>query len=490
MESSTIKQKTFSGIIWKLMERVLAQGVSLVVSIIIARILSPSDYSVVSLVAIFFTFANILITGGLNTALIQKKEADETDYSTVLIASALIAAVCYALLFCFAPLIAELYDQPLLVPIIRVMGITLIITAVKSVWCAYISSHLEFRKFFFATIGGTVFSAFVGIIMALKGFGAWSLVAQQMSNTLVDTVILMLSVRIRFLPVFSFSRFRSLFRYSWKILVPSFIGTAYTQVVPLFIGLRYNAADLSFYTKGSQLPETISSSVTNTLSAILFPVLAKVQDDREEVLRYTRLFMRLTSYVVFPMMLGFAAVADNLTAVILTEKWMPAVYYMRIFAFSGMFGMIHIGNCETIKAIGRSDVYLVIEIIKKVCYFSVIALFLFTTSSPEKLALAFIVNEIIAILVNSVPNIRLIGYRVRYQLLDLLPNLVSAFLMAVVVFLLGRLRIRRLFLLILQVAAGALLYLLISVVSRNPNLKYLIDILKEKLKKQNGEEAR
>ena len=212
MAEESIKRKAVSSAVWKIMERVLAQGISLIVSLILARLLSPSDYGVVGIVTIFFAFANILIAGGLNTALIQKKEIDELDYSTIFVATLSCAALFYAALFAFAPLIAKAYGIPLLVPVIRIMGISLPIYAVKSIYCAYISRNLQFRTFFFATLGGTLFSAVLGITMALNGCGVWSLVAQQMSNAAIDTLILFLITKLTFRFRFSWKRFKDMFR--------------------------------------------------------------------------------------------------------------------------------------------------------------------------------------------------------------------------------------------------------------------------------------
>ena len=331
MDKKQIKTQALFSAIWKFLERIIAQLVSLVVSIILARILVPEDYSVVSLVAIFFTFANILISGGFNSALIQKKNADETDYSTVLLLCVIFSLVIYALLFFAAPFLASLYGQPLLIPIFRVMGLTLPINAVKSIWCAFISAHLQFKKFFFATIGGTLISAVVGISMAITGFGPWALVAQQMTNALIDTAILTLTTRIGFKFVFSFSRFKELFGYGWKVLVSSFIGTVYSQIVPLVIGVKYTSADLADYTKGKSFPELLSTTTTNTLAAVLFPVLSKFQDSKESLHNYTRLYIRLSSYVAFPLMLGLFAVADSFVSVLLTDKWLFAVHYIKIY---------------------------------------------------------------------------------------------------------------------------------------------------------------
>ena len=294
-----VKRKAFAGVIWKLMERFIAQGVSLVVSIIIARILSPTEFSVVGIVTVFFNFANIIITSGLNTALIQKKDSDTVDYSTVLYTSLLLSLIIYGVLFFWAPWIAALYKIPELTIMIRVMGISLPIMAVKAVWCAYISSNLLFRRFFFATLGGTVFSGVVGVYMALNGFGAWALIAQQMSNTAIDTIILVLCTRVQIALVFSFSRLKRLFGYGWKIFASSLLGTTYSEVSPLVIGLKYSVNDLSFYTKGKSFPSMLATSATSTLASVMFPVMAKYQDDKERIRKYTRLFIRLSSFLCF-----------------------------------------------------------------------------------------------------------------------------------------------------------------------------------------------
>lgn len=482
MEEKKLKKAVVFSAIWKFMERIIAQLVSLVVAIILARLLSPDDYSSVSLVTVFFSFANIIIAGGFNSALIQKKDSDELDYSTILIFSFAVSILIYIVLFISAPLIAKIYHRDDLTLIIRIMGLVLPITAIKSVWCAYISSRLLFKKFFMATIVGTIMSAFVGIIMAYRGFGAWALVAQNMTNTLIDTVILIATTHVFFGFKFSIERFKGLFKYGWKVLVSSIIGTIYSQTVPLFIGVKYSNKDLSYYTKGKSFPELISSTTTYTLSAVLFPFLSKFQDNKQKLLEFTRLYIRLSSYVAFPLMLGFFAVSDSFVMVVLTDKWLPAVHYIRVFCVTSMFDMVHVGNCETIKAMGRSDIFLKMEIIKKTGYFVTIATFLYFTKKPETLAYAFIVCTIIALLVNSVPNRALIGYKFELQLMDLVPNLLIAVVMAFAVSYIGVVLPKgSIITLLVQIISGVVVYIVLSVLSRNSNLGYLLSIIRKLL---------
>lgn len=479
--SDNLKFKAISNTAWKFAERVCAQGVSIIVSIVLARILSPDDYGIVSIVTIFFSFANVFITSGLNTALIQKKDADQEDYSSVLFASVTISLIIYGILFFTSPYIASSYGKEELTLVIRIMGLILPINAVKSVVCAYVSSSFQFKKFFFATIIGTIISAVIGISMALNHCGAWSLVVQQMSNTLIDTLILLLITKISFVVRFDFSKFVPLFNYGWKILVSSLLDTLYNQLNPLFIGLKFSSADLSFYNRGQSFPVALTGMVNSTLAVALLPVLSKVQDKREMLLSYTRKFIMLSSYLVFPLMLGLFAVSDTMVRVILTDKWMPASIYIRIFCLSSMFTMIATGNCETIKAMGRSDIFLKIEIIKKLCYFVTIGIFIAVSHSPVTLALSSVVCTIIQIVVNTFPNRTLLGYRYLLQISDILPNLIISIIMAIVVMMMNNLAVNNIVLLIGQVFIGIILYLLLSIITKNKSYLYLISTSKELL---------
>lgn len=468
-----IKQKAITSVIWKFMERICAQVVSLMVTIILARLLQPDDYSVVGIVSVFFTFANVFITGGFNAALIQKKDADEEDYSSVLFLSLGVSLVLYIVLFSCAPYIANLYEKPILVSVIRVMGIVLPVYAVKSVICAYISAYLQFRKFFFATLGGTLASAAIGISMAYAGMGAWALVVQQMTNTIVDTLVLGIVTRMPLTCCISFQKIGSLFSYGWHIFLSSVIGAMYSEINPLFIGLKYTGADLAFYSKGKSFPTLISTVCNSTLSAVLFPVLTRFQDDRTALLRSVRRFIRTGSFIIFPAMMGFMMISENFVLLLLTEKWLPAVQYIRIFCITEMFAPIHCGNCEAIKAMGRSGIYLKMEIIKKTCYFAIIGVAMILTDTPIGLACSMLCCAVVALLVNSMPNIRILGYKVKDQLWDVLPNLLCALVMCLVVDQVHFDGMPVLVEMLLQILTGAVSYILIGVITRNESLIYI-----------------
>lgn len=479
MNSNNLKGKVLSGIIWKGLERICAQVISLTVSIILARILVPDDYSIVSIAAIFFAFCDLFISGGLNQALIQKKDADELDYATILVTNMVLAAALYIIMFLCAPLIAELYNKPAVKPVIRVMAVTFFINAYKSVLSAKISSDMQFKKFFWSTFAGTAMSAIVGIILALRGFGAWALVAQQMTNSFIDSLVLSFTAKAKFVVRFSYERFKRLFSYGGRIFFASIITTVYDECRPLIVGIKYSPVDLAFYNKGQSFPALINSIGNNTMSSTLFPAMAKVQEDREYVLKITRRFIKLSSFFVFPMMMGLFAVSENFVRILLTDKWLPAVPFLMVFCFSYMLDLIQTGNLQAIKALGRSDLILKMEIIKKAAYFFIIVLFVWLSKTPLVLAISSIVTSIIATVVNTYPNKKLIGYGFKSLLKDLFPNLLPASLMCGLVFSMNYLNMNIYLLFVIQIVSGFTAYILFCWIFHNENLEYLIECLQE-----------
>lgn len=484
--TAVIKHKSIVGVAWKFSERIAARLVSMVVSVILARLLTPDDYSVVGIVSIFFVFAEVFISGGFTTALIQKKDADIKDYSSVLFFSIIVAVLMYFILFFTAPFIAKVYDKEILVAVIRIMSLTLIINAIKAVICAKISSELKFKQYFLSTISGVIVSAVIGIVMAYNGFGPWSLVAQQMVNSIIGTIVILFVSRFKIEFKIYFDRLRGLLSFGGKIFISNVISTIYSEIKPLVIGLKYSGADLSFYSKGNSFPSILNTTLGDTFSAVYFPTMAKFQDNKENMLNGIRRFMQLSSFLVFPAMIGFFVVSDNFVSVLLTDKWMPASIYIKIASISYMFNIIQRGNLQAIQASGRSDLILKLEIIKKTTFFFVIALFLFFTDSPVLLAISGIVNALFASIVNSFPNRKILDYGYRKQIIDLLPNLILSIIMGIVVYFVGFLPINKLLLLILQILTGCIIYVILNLAVKNKNLFYFINILKDVFLKHRG----
>lgn len=478
MDAEKLKNKTFKGIIWKFLERFFAQFISLVVSVILARLLSPSDYAPISIITIFFTFADVFISSGLNTALIQKKNVEKDDYSTIFVFSFIVSLIIYLLIFIGAPVIANIYHQPILVTVFRVMGIVLIINSAKSVICAYVSSRLLFKKFFWSSISGTLISAVVGIVLAYRGYGVWALVAQQLSNSIIDTMILFITTEVRFSFRFSIKRLRELYKFGFNIFIASFVGTIYDQISPLVIGLKFSPTDLSFYEKGRSFPSLINSAFNDSISAVVFPAMSKVQDEKNKILIFTRRFMQLSSFLIFPLMIGFFCVSDEFVLLVLSNKWLGASDYIKIFCLCYLFNIIQNGNLQAIKAIGRSDIVLKLEVIKKTVYLVVLITIIIISESPVFIAVASVINTVIATVVNTYPNRKLIGYSYRMQLVDLLPNLINALFMGFCVYVVGRIiSIGPIGSLIIQILTGFIVYIAGAIISNNSNLKYLLNLL-------------
>lgn len=479
-----LKKSALGGMFWVFAERMSGKLVSMVVTVVLARLLMPEDYSIINIVNIFTMFCTVVVTCGQNTALLQKRDVDEQDYSTALCLTLGLAAVMYAAVFFCAPLIARLYQKPLLIPVLRVVGVTLFVHAVKTVINAYTFRALEFRRFFSATIAGSVASAVVGIAMAMMGFGAWALVAQQLVDLVIDTLVLYRVSRIRLALRCSLERLRELLSLGWKNFASHMISTVYTELNPLIVGLRFSPTDLAFYSKGSSFPGLINTTLSEAMSLVLLPVLTKVRDSMEDIRGAARRYMKTATYLIFPVMLGLAAISDTFVRVLLTEKWMDCAVYIRIFCLSYMISMINTGNLEPIRAIGRSDVILKLEVQKRGISLALLVVVVLIARSPEMIGVYTLVTGLIAAVLNAAANRKLIGYRIRWMLADILPNLLLAAVMAVVVVLTGKLPLPDIALLFLQILSGVITYAGLSIVLKVESFRYLLKTLRQMLKKE------
>lgn len=482
-DNQSLRKKTISGALWKFGERTIYQIANFIVSIILARLLLPEDYGIIALVSVFITICDKLVVSGFATSLIQKKDADNLDFSTVFFFSVAMALVLYAALFFSAPLIADFYsayDRAMLIAVIRVMGIQILATAVNSVQSAYVSNTMQFKKTVPSTIIATTLSAAVGIWMAYAGYGVWALVAQYCVN--VVTVMVVLWIVVRWRPDFAFSmqRFKSLFSYGWKIFAASIIKVLYNDLRSLVIGKFYTAEDLAFYNKGQSFPQLVESNVSGTIESVLFPAISKRQTSREDMLAILRRAIKTSTYILMPLLAGLAAVARPLISLLLTDKWLPSVPYMQIICVTFMFMPIEIDNLQAIKAMGRSDIALKLEIIKKI-----IGVALLVVSIPfgvKMIAISLLVGAAINAIVDAIPNKRLLGYGVGRQVWDILPSLLMSAVMFACVYPLSLLPIGRVAMLALQIATGVVVYVILSLITRNDSMRYLLALVKRKKK--------
>lgn len=477
------KHGLLSNLAWKFGERISAQLISTIVSIILARLLEPSHYGTVSIVMIFITLANVFVSDGLGSALIQKKDADETDFFSVLYFNIGFSCVLYTLLFFAAPFISKFYgpEYEILTPVLRVLGLRIILTAVNSTQQAYISKKMMFRKFFIATLGGTLSSAVVGIAMAYGGYGVWALVAQYLVSTGVSTITLSLVIGKRPRLLFSFDRVKSLIPYGIRILGTGLLITGYQELCSLIIGKKYSSADLAYYDKGRSFPLLIVNNLNSSIAAVLFPKMSEEQDDRQKIKTTTRNSIRFSALILCPMMLGLATVSDSFVRLLLTEKWLPCVSLMQLFCIIYLFQPIHTANMQAIKAMGRSDIYLRLEVVKKVI--ELVVLLVTMWISVDAMVVGMAVCATLFVFVNAYPNIKLLDYSIREQLADILPPVVMSLIMGAAVVAVGLLPLPLVIKLIVQVLAGAILYFAMTILTRNREMKQLLQILRKGRKK-------
>jgi len=465
------------GLFWRFAERVGAHGVSFVVSIILARILAPEVYGTIALVTVFTTILNVFVDSGLGSALIQKKNADDLDFSSVFFFNISICCFLYAIMFFISPVIAHFYNDNTLIPIIRVLSLTIVISGVKNIQHAYVAKTLQFKRFFFATLGGTIGAAIIGIFMAYKGYGVWALVVQQIFNMTVDTIILWITVKWRPKLMFSFERLKTLLAYGWKLLVSALLDTGYTELRQLIIGKMYTSADLAFYNRGRQFPSLVVENINASINSVLFPTLSQTQDDKKRMKEITRISIKTSTYIMAPFMMGMAFCAETIIRLLLTDKWIDCVPYMRIFCITFMFYPIHTANLNAIKAMGRSDVFLKLENIKKV----VGLLILISTMWFGVMIMAYslLLSTFLSMIINSWPNRKLLEYRYEDQMKDILPSIAIAVFMGFCVYLIQYIGLGEVVTLLIQIPLGVIIYIVGSKYLKIEAYSYLLGIIKQ-----------
>ena len=439
-------KSVISGFLWRFAERCGAQGVSFIVTIVLARLLNPDVYGTISIILVFTTVLQVFIDSGMGSALIQKKNADDLDFSSVFFFNMIMCSFLYLILFFVAPIIAIFYDDKTLTAVIRVLGMTLIISGIKNVQQAYVARTMQFKRFFFATLGGTLGAAIVGIGMAYSGYGIWALVVQQLFNATVDTIILWLTVKWRPKKMFSIERIRTLFAFGWKLLVSSLLDTVYNNIRQLIIGKMYSSSDLAYYNRGKQFPDLIVNNINTSIDSVLLPTMSSKQDD------------------------------TPIVKVVLTDKWLPCVPFMQIFCITSMFYPIHTANLNAIKALGRSDYFLKLEIIKKII--GIILLLSTMWYGVMAMAYSLLLSSFLSQIINSWPNKKLLDYGYIEQIKDILPSIFLAVIMGIGVFCVQFLELGNLLTICLQVILGMVIYIGGSVIFKFEEFEYIYKMIK------------
>ena len=480
-------KKLIGNFIWRLAERFGARGVTFIVSLILARLLDADVYGSIALVTVFITVFQVFVDSGLGTALVQKKDADELDFSSVFFFNLAVCLILYAILFVISGPLAVYFRTPEMKPVFRVLGLSLLISGVKNIQQAYVARNMLFKKFFFATLGGTLGAAGIGIYLAWKGYGVWALVAQFLFNDMVDTIILWITVPCRPKKLFSAQRLRGLLSFGWKLLVVSLISTLSNSLRSLIIGKRYTKEDLAYYNRGQQFPQIIALNVDTAIDSILLPTMSQEQDKLDVVLRMTRKAIRIETYVMMPMMMGLAVCSRALISLLITDKWVPCVPYLQILCVIYAFYSVSTTKYNAYKSIGRSDVYL-----KMTTITSFVDILILLASMPYgvmAIALGGLASSAFNHVVNAVASKKLFGYRYREQLMDLIPNSLLSLAMGAAVYAVFLLHLPTFLTLAVQVILGVVLYVLLSRLFHVESFDYMLNMLRRETPVSGGEES-
>lgn len=469
---------------WRFAERCGIQGINFVVSIILARVLTPDEYGTVALVTVFIAILQVFVNSGFPNALIQKKEATDLDFSTVFYFNLASCTLMYIVLYFAAPVVANFYENEALVSILRILGLKLIIAGLLAVQNAYVSRTMQFKKYFYTTVTGTILSAIVGIGMVYTGWGVWALVGQALTSVAVNTIILWFTSGFKPKLMFSFDILKELFSYGWKLLVANLVDNLYINLRTLIIGKVYSTSDLACYNKGESFPKLIITNLNTSIDSVLFPAMAQAQNDLSRLKTMTRRSVKTSGYIVWPCMIGLFVCAEPLVEFLLTDTWLPCVPFLRMFAISYGFIPVQTANINAMKAIGRSDVYLKLQTIGKVA--GLISILITMQISVYAIAFGTVLVVIFEMVIKATPNKKFIDYGYMEQLKDLLPSMAVSCLMGFCVWWLQYLNLPLILMLAIQASVGASIYILLSVLFKMEAFFYMWDMVKKLLLKRNN----
>ena len=487
MESS-VKNKTITGFLWRLMQNAGSQIVGFIISIVLARILMPEDYGVVAMITVFTNIAMVFINTGFSSAIVQKKELSETDISTMFYSGMLMSFVLYGILFLAAPYIAILYEEPLLTDLLRMASLMVILGASYSVQQAVITRELKFKKSFIVSLCGIVVQGFVGVFLALRGFGPWALVIASLVHYAVASVLMWCIVRWKPKLVFSVASFRSMFSFSAKMLTSGLLDAVFNNIRSIIIGIRYTSADLAYYNKGNQFPTLIMTQVDGSMMTVLFSSLSRYQSDwKESGIRVLRRAMKTSMYICAPLMAGMFAVADPMIRLLLTDKWADSIVYVRLVTIICLFWPMS-AKRHALNSRGKSGSSLNLNILGKVV--TLTCLLLTFQHSVHLMIASSIFASLISFVVGLFFYRKYLDYRIRDQLADVLPAILLSAVMAAITYLVMFLNLNSALTLLIQIPVGILVYLLGSVLFRFESFFYILSTAKSFLFKRKNKESK
>ncbi len=476
----SLKQKTVSGLLWSFFDQFSNLGITFIAGIILARMLSPKEFGLIGMITVFISVSESFINSGFSSALIRKKNCTDTDYSTVFYFNLVVGILFFTILFLSAPAIASFFDEPQLKSIVQVLGTVLIIDSLTLIQRTIITKRVDFKLQARVSIIASVLSGVVAVYMAFSGFGVWSLVAQRLIKQGVNSFFLWLWNSWRPLLIFSVQSFKELFGFGSKLLVSGLIDTLYRNVYFLVIGKYFSAQDLGFYTRADEFQRIPSQKMNEIIGRVSYPVLASIQEDKLRLKGYYQRLIRSTMLITFILMLGMAAVAEPMVITLIGEKWRPSIIYLQMLCIVGMMYPLHALNLNMLQVSGRSDLFLRLEVIKKILAIPTIVIGVFW--GIKIMIVGMMVNNMIAYYLNSYWSGRFIGYSFREQVKDILPSFLLALGMAIIGYLVGTmLPFSDLVVLIIQLVLGTVLVFSACEIFKLKDYLYMKQLISEKL---------
>lgn len=481
MTGQSLTDKTVKGVGWNSVDRFANYGIGFIVGIVLARLLSPEEYGLIGIIGIFTAIFNIILDSGLSVALIRKDGVTDTDYCTVFWTNLILSFLLTGILYLGAPVIGYFFNRPELVPYIHVMSFILVLNALSITQQAILTKRIDFKTQTKISLIAHTVSGIIGIVMAYTGFGVWALVAQQMTSRLFTTILLWLYNKWWPKLIFSWNNFKELFNFSWKLLVAQIIGSLWTQVYQAVVGKVYSPATLGQYTRARQYGNLVSSSVGDVVLKVSLPVMSSIQDEDERLLRAFRTIIKVTMLVSSVLLIGMAACAKPLIYVLIGEQWLPCVPMMQIMSLSLMLYPLHQVNINMLIVQGRSDIQLILQIIK--CIMAVGPIILGIYVGIYWMLIGSVVTSWLALFLNSYYSGKKFNYKWWMQLKDSMPSIITALIMAIPVYLLSYLPISYYIILPIQIIVGFVITIALCEWRKQDEYLQLKTIVKDYLSK-------
>lgn len=479
-----LKQKTISGLLWSFIDNIAKRAITFIIGIMLARLLTPREFGLIGMLTIFIVISQSFIDSGFTEALIRKQKCNQTDYSTVFYFNLVVGILLYFLLFISANYISIFFNEPQLEIIVKLLGLGLIIESLTIVQRAVLIKRIDFKLQTKISIISSLISGIIGIVMAFKGFGVWSLVIMTLTGYAFTSFFLWLWNKWKPSWTFNMESFKEMFSFGSKLLLSALLNNIYNNIYLLIIGKYFSAAELGYYTRADQFKNLPSQNINSVIQQVSYPVLAEIQNDIPKLKGAYKKLIRSTMLITFVLMLAMAAIAKSLIIVLIGLKWLPSVIYLQMLCFVGMLYPLHSLNLNMLNVLGRSDLFLKLEIIKKTL--AIPAIVVGIMYGIKGLIIGMIITSFISFFINSYWSGKFINYSSIEQIKDVLPSFLLAVFIAIILFFLGEIiNVSNFIKMSIQISTGALLFIGISEILRMKDYLYIKNIISEKIKHRN-----